>query len=155
MKMKLQGARLNNCETTKEIREVSRRHLQKNLGGLLDVDAQQGVTAEPQKAWKFVAPQHQWPQASSLAPVPALSSTCSQKKVLGGPLGPFTMAIRLPRHGSGVGPSEVAACLGRLGVFVVNYRDFCIILLRHAMSQVFANTPDNFSGLIATSLCNY
>lgn len=50
MKMKLQGARLNNCETTKEIREVSRRHLQKNLGGLLDVDAQQGVTAEPQKA---------------------------------------------------------------------------------------------------------
>lgn len=32
MKMKLQGAKLNNCETIKEIKEVSRRHLQKNLG---------------------------------------------------------------------------------------------------------------------------
>lgn len=32
MKMKLQGAKLNNCETVKEIREASRRHLQKNLG---------------------------------------------------------------------------------------------------------------------------
>lgn len=40
--MNLQGARLNNCDIIKEIKEARRRHLQKNLVRVMDLDNPEG-----------------------------------------------------------------------------------------------------------------
>jgi len=76
MKMNLQGARLNNCDIIKEIKEARRRHLQKNLVRVMDLDVQWSVTVESWKARGYVAPQHQ-----AVDKHPALAYTCLELKM--------------------------------------------------------------------------